>query len=303
MKSPQMEAVPVQTDAPTPLFRNRNYNILWSSHFLSEFGSEITFIAFPLLILAVSGSPLQMGLVASVLAAARMVANVPAGVLADRVDRKKIMLGCQAVRVVSMASLVLALAFDAYSLSHVLVVAAVEGLFSSVFGPSEDAALPQVVPRSQLSTAVARNTARPFVASLLGPVVAGVLFAVAPVTPFAVNTTLLAFSVFALLFLTLPRRARALSAETGEKAERATIKGDVIEGFRWVLGNRVIRTTLAWVVFFNLVFHALIIVILAAAGENQVGAGEMGLMMAFLGAGGLLGAVLASRLHAALPSS
>ena len=277
-----------------PLSRNRNYNILWSSHFFSDLGSEITFVAFPLLILAVSGSPLQMGLVSSALAIARMAANVPAGVIADRLDRRAVMLVCQGIRGVAMGGLALTLILDRYSFAYVLVAAVIEGLLSSVFGPAEDASIPQVVPREQLSQAVARNTARPFVASLLGPVAAGFLFTVQRVIPFVVDAVLLVLSFFGLLFLRLPVREK--------KEVEATVRADVAGGFRWVLGNRVIRTTLVWVVLFNLLFHALVIIILASAGEDHVGAGEMGLMMAFLGAGGLIGGVVAARLQAALPA-
>ena len=76
-----------------------------------------------------------------------------------------------------------------------------------------------------------------------------------------------------------------------------------MEGARWLLGHRVIRTTMVWMVMANTAFGALIIVVLASSGEEQVGAGQVGLTMACIGAGGLLGAVLAGQLHAALPPS
>src|ERR1043165_9275149 len=91
------------TAPPPPLFRNRNYNLLWSSQVISELGQEISFIAFPLLILATSGSPgrtsalpalpspllprptwgspVEMGIVAAATMAAQMVATIPGGML------------------------------------------------------------------------------------------------------------------------------------------------------------------------------------------------------------------------------
>src|SRR6266699_3587535 len=92
-----------------PLSRNRNYQILWGSQALSIFGVNATFIAFPLLVLALSGSPAASGLVLGVSAAAELVAGIPAGAFADRWDRKKIMLGCEAAQIVTTAGLVVAL--------------------------------------------------------------------------------------------------------------------------------------------------------------------------------------------------
>ena len=69
--------------APRPLSRNRNYNILWSGQLLSELAAEIVLVAVPLLILAMHGSPLELGAAASVSAVAGMLAVVPAGDVRD----------------------------------------------------------------------------------------------------------------------------------------------------------------------------------------------------------------------------
>ena len=149
-----------------PLARNRSYNVLWGSQLLSELVSQLCLVAFPLMVLAATGSAPRMGAVTAVVAAARMTANVPAGVLVDRFDRKLVMLACQCGRALAMASLAVALFSGRFSMAHVLVVAAVEGLLGAAFDPAEHAALPQVVPESQLSQAVARNTIRTYVATL-----------------------------------------------------------------------------------------------------------------------------------------
>jgi MFS family permease len=279
--------------APVPLSRNGNYNILWASQVISELGTEMSYIAFPLLILATSGSPLEMGIVSAATAAAHMVGEVPGGVLADRFDRKKIMLLCEGVRALALASLVIALLLGHYSFGHVVLVAIVEGAFSSLFGPAEEATVPRIVPESQLPNAVARNAARTYLAGLAGPAVGGFLFSINRIVPFLADAISYAVSFAGLLFLRLPAREEPAEPETGRGA---------LAGFGWVLRQRVIRTTMVWVVLTNLVFSALVIVILAVAGEDRAGPGEIGLMMAFFGAGGLLGAVAAARLHAALPA-
>jgi MFS family permease len=280
-------------EPPVRLSRNRNYNVLWTSLLLSDFGTEVVAVAFPLLILSTTGSAVQLGLVVSVMAVARMVAGIPAGVVADRWNRRTAMLTAQGFCALALASVAVTLSLDACSFGQILAVAAVQGVFGSVFQPAEQAALPQVVPESQLQTALARNAARPFAALLLGPALAGFAFAVDPAAPFLAVAALLAISFAVLLFLRLPPRA----------SEPGTVAGtDAFAGFRWLLGQPVLRTTILWVVLVNLVFNALIVVILALSGENRIGPAQIGLMMTCLGVGGLIGALFAARLQAVLPA-
>jgi MFS family permease len=290
-----MSARTESASAP-PLSRNRNYHVLWGSQLVSELVGQLGLIAFPLVVLVATGSAPRMGAVAAVIAAAGMAANVPAGVLVDRYDRKRVMLVCQCVRAVAMTGLVVALSSGHFSFAVVLPVAVAEGVLGAAFDPAEHAALPQVVPESQLSEAVARNTVRRYIATLLGPAGAGFLFAVDPVAPFAVAAALLVVSCVVLCFLRLPRREPAPRGEGGGAAM-------LLDGFRWVLGHRVIRTTLVWLMCCELFVSALIIVVLAASGEDDAASGELGVIMIGFGAGGLLGAAVAGRLHAALPAS
>lgn len=277
-----------------PLSRNRNFTLLWIGELLSELGGEIAFISFPLLVLFTVRSPVETGLIVSTTAIARMVATLPAGLLADRGNRRRLMLFCQLARVLAMGSLAIALYSGSFSLALLLVVAAVEGLFSSAFEPVEHAALTQIVPPEQLSQALARNAARPYAATLVGPAVAGVLFATMRMLPFAVTTGLLVISFGCLLALRIPASVQAQPAPGERLARQAG------EGLRWVLGNRLIRTTLVWLMVSQLVFTALIVVILAASGEGNLPPTKIGLMMTCVGAGGLLGAACAARIHAKL---
>ncbi len=91
------------------LVRNRNYRLLWGSQMVSEFGLSTATIAFPLLVLAATGSTVAAGLVLGTATAASLVGGLPAGALVDRWDRKKIMLGCEAGQAVAAASVAAAL--------------------------------------------------------------------------------------------------------------------------------------------------------------------------------------------------
>jgi MFS family permease len=172
---------------PVPLSRNRNYQILWGSQAASIFGVNATFIAFPLLVLALTGSPAASGLVLGVSAAAELVAGVPAGALADRWDRKKIMLTCEAIQALTTAGLVVAIWWHIANVALLLVVAIVLGACESVFRPAETACLPNIVPAEQVSGAVAGNAARAYLGNLSGTAAGGFLFAVGRAVPFAAN--------------------------------------------------------------------------------------------------------------------
>ncbi|MFI8769109.1 MFS transporter [Streptomyces sp. NPDC053792] len=279
----------------TPLPRNRNYRILWSGMFLSEMAGEIAYIAFPLLVLAHGGSAAAVSGVAAVLAGARTLVSLPAGALADRVDRKRVMVATQGVRTVAMLSVAVAVLLGDCPLWQILLVAVIEGAAAGIFVPAENAALPQVVPEKMLPQALARNAARPFAALLIGPALAGFLFGLHEVLPFTLNTSALAVSFAALAALHLPRRADAPPADAEASASAAPRAG----GFGLLLRMPTIRATMAWIVGVNLAFHTLVVLVLIVSGEENVAPGQMGLMMTCFGAGGLAGALIADRLHAA----
>jgi MFS family permease len=271
------------------LSRNHNYQLLWGSQALSEFGINGASIAFPLLVLAVTGSPGASGLVLGASAAAQLLAGLPAGALVDRWNRKKVMLACEAVQAGTVGSLVFALWWGVPTLPHMVAVAAVLGLCGSMFVPAEEASLPTVVTAEQLPTALAMNSARSFLAHLSGTAAGGFLFAVGRAVPFVVETVTHTISFVGLLFLRLPAR------EVRPAPDRH-LGHEMLDGLRWMWRHRHVRATALCVVGLNLFFAAYYLVIIVAARERGVPAGEIGIMAAMFGGGGLLGALAAPRL-------
>lgn len=274
----------------TPLSRNRDYQLLWGSQALSQAGFSVSLIAFPLLVLAVTGSPAVSGLVLGVDALAQLLAGLPAGALADRWDRKKIMLVCEAVQAITVASLAGALWLNVVSVPHMVAVAAVMGVCKALFGPAEGAAVARIVPQSQLSTAVAMNSARGALGQLSGTAVGGFLFAAGRAIPFAVDVLTHAVSFVALLFLRVPQQAT-------DPHEDRHLGREMVEGLRWVWRQRHVRVTVFCAVSLNFFFSAYYIVIVVLATGRGVSAGEIGVMAAMLGVGGIVGALLAPTLQ------
>nr|WP_042194947.1 MFS transporter [Kibdelosporangium sp. MJ126-NF4]CEL21435.1 major facilitator superfamily MFS_1 [Kibdelosporangium sp. MJ126-NF4]CTQ95998.1 major facilitator superfamily MFS_1 [Kibdelosporangium sp. MJ126-NF4] len=276
-----------------PLRRNRNYTLLWTGQAVSEVGFSTTMIAFPLLVLAITGSPAASGLVLGADAAAQLVAGLPAGALVDRWDRKKIMLWCEAVMAVAVGSLVLALWWGNASLGHMVLVAVVLGTCRALFEPAEDACLPKLVPVEQLATAISLNAARSSIGQMTGTVLGGVLFAVGRAVPFLIDAITHVISLVSLAFLRVPAREV-------ERTPIGNIGKEMVEGLRWVWSHKHVRVTALCAVSLNFFFNAFYIVIIVLAHSRGVPAEQIGLMAAMLGVGGVLGSLIAPTLHRVL---
>jgi len=285
-----------------PLSRNRDYRLLWAGQAVSEVGFNATLIAFPLLVLALTGSPAAAGLVLGADAAAQLVAGLPAGALADRWDRKKVMLGCEAAQAVAAATLVAALLAGTVSVAHVVAVAVAMGTCRALFEPAEDACLPRLVTAGQLPTAVAMNAARTSVAQLSGTALGGALFGIGRVLPFAADLLAHTTAFGALLFLRVPPREPAPTRTGPQPRQRRAaaarrLGAEIATGLRWVWRRPEIRVTAWCAVALNLFFNAYYLVIIVRTQDSGVPAGQIGLMAAMLGAGGILGSLVAPWLH------
>ncbi len=269
-----------------PLSRNRTYRLLWSSQALSEVGFNAATIAFPLLVLTLTRSPADAGLVMGADAAAQLVAGLPAGALADRWDRKRIMLCCEAAQAIAAASLVVALLSHVATLWHIVLVAVVLGVSRALFQPAEDASLPHVVPDAQLSTAVAMNAARGYLGQLSGTALGGVLFAARRWLPFAVETLAHTGAFVALWFVRLPAGQR-------EPMPIGDLPREMRDGLRWIWGQRLLRTTALCAVGLNFTFQAFYLVVIAVSQQRGTPSAQIGLMAAMLGAGGVVGTLAA----------
>jgi MFS family permease len=273
-----------------PLSLNRDYRLLWFSQAAAEFGHNATTIAFPLLVLAVTGSTAASGLVLGTIAAAQLVAGLPAGALADRWNRKRILLSCEAAQVLAVGSLVAALVTGAATVAHMVMVAAVLGVCTALFEPAEDATLAALVPADQLATAVAANGARTSLGQLAGTAAGGFLFAAARLLPFVVDAVAHLLALVTLAFVRVPPRER-------RPAPLRHLGPEILAGLRWAWQHRTIRVTTVYAAVLNLFFSAFYLVVIVLAQRRGTPAGEIGVMAAMLGAGGVVGALAAPYLQ------
>jgi MFS family permease len=258
---------------------------LLSGQLLSSLGTQLTSIAYPLLVLAVTGSPAQAGAVASARLIPFAVLALPAGVAADRWNRKRLMIGADAVRALAVASLGAAVALDRFALSLALVVAFVEGAGATVFGAAQAGALRAVVPRRQLPAAVAAGRARMSAVRLLGPPLGGALFQLGRALPFIVDAVSHVFSTVSLLVMRTPFQEE-------RRRDAAPLRVQVAEGFRFLWDNPFLRTTSFLYGIGNLTIPAVLFVIVVVGEDQGLTGGEIGVLVALFGAFTLLGAVV-----------
>jgi predicted MFS family arabinose efflux permease len=272
---------------PPPLSRNREFAALWVGQTVSQFGTSLSAFTYPLLVLALTGSAAQAGLVGAVLTLTTFVLRLPAGAWTDRLDRRRLMLVSDAGRALAVASLPLADLAGRLTLGHILAVAVVEGTLGVFFGPAEAAAVRRVVAAGQVREAVARNQIRAQVAGLLGPTVGGLLFGLGRTVPFVGDALSYTISFVCVLTVRTPLQ------EPPGAAVRRHLVAEVREGLSRWWRDRFLRAAALWLAGAGVVFSSVGLVTLVLARDAGAGPGELGVMFSVTAAGGFAGALLA----------
>src|SRR5215469_10755514 len=163
-----------------PLWRNRDYLLLWLGQAISSLGTRFTQFAFPLLIVELTHSIAAAGMAYSLGQLPYVLLSLPAGALVDRWPRKRVMLLSAFCLMVCVASIPLALDLPSVPLRLLLLYAIAFGQGASLlfYDLAKSAALAWVVPKSQLTTAVAQNELIVGSCALVGPALGGWLFSI-----------------------------------------------------------------------------------------------------------------------------
>jgi predicted MFS family arabinose efflux permease len=281
-----MYAPAVSAEA-TALRANRDFVLLWLAEATSGVGLQVAVVAYPLVVLALTGSAAAAGIVGFARTLPWLLFSVPAGALIDRLNRKRVMLGADAVASVALATIPVAVWLGSLSVTQVAIVAFVEGTCAVFFQIAETAAVRMVVPAEQLPDAIAANDARAYAARVAGTPIGGALLAASRALPFAAD----AFSYFASLVLVLATRKDF--QEERSSLRRPRFAAEVAEGGRWLLAQPFLRTALVLVGGGNFAFAGVTLAVIVVAKEKDASPVLVGVMLAFGGVGGLIGAVAA----------
>lgn len=278
-----------QAGAPPPLRRNRDFLLLWTGAGATQFGARIGVIAYPLLVLWGDGTAADAGLVAFAGLLPMLVLQLPAGVMVDRWDRRRLMLVCNVVGLAAMLSVVAAVVADAVWLPHILAVAFVDGAATIFYQLAERTAVRNVVHEDHLPSALAQNEARGRAAGLLGQPVGGAAFAAAGWLPFGL------VGAGHLLSLINLRLVKASFQEEREPRERDW-KAEVTQGLSWLWGQKFLRAAIGVVAVTNLLFQIVNMAPLVVIKEQGGSAAQVGLIGLVSGIGGVVGALSGGKL-------
>lgn len=267
---------------PSPL-RHRDFRLFWTGLLLSSAGSQFTQVAMAWQIYELTNSPLQIGMLGLVRAVPQMFILLFGGLLADAVNRRKLMLVTQAsLFFVSGALALLSWAGQVTPLT-LYAVTVLLALFSSLESPSRQSIVPNLVPVEELSRAVAIFSTQRQIATIAGPSLAGIVLAFAgPAVCYAVDAV---SWLSMLVFLSMIRTQ--LPARGGWR----TISLDSLRaGFRFVWGHAVIFPFLMMDFGANVFGTARSLYPIYARDILVVGPQGLGLLYAASAAGALLGA-------------
>ena len=263
----------------TPLFRQ-----LWLANVISNAGSWMQIVAAGWLIFELTGSAAWVGALALAQRLPMVALVVVGGVLADRVERRRVVLGCAIGQALCAAALALVVAQDAGGALAVLLLVGAGGIGFGLQGPALHSLVPTLVERDLLPSAARLNSIGINLARIIGPAVAGLLLAgVGPAACFAVNA-----ATFAAVILNAVRLPQA-------RPEPGAGKGGLRAGLGYVRSEPAVRRLLVGMAAFTVFASPLQTLAPAIAGHVTSDPAALGWMLTAFGAGALAGAWVLGR--------
>ncbi len=266
-----------------PLWRQREFRLLWCAQVVSTLGSHAVGIVVPLLILALTQSPAAVGLAGALGVIPYLLLVLPVGALIDRWDRRRVMMVANLGAALVALSVPVAILLDALTVGQLYLVAAAHGTFGVFFNIAETASLPRVVARPQLPQAVAQNQVGYATAAIAGPALGTWLYqSFGRALPFVVDAASYAASAWAVWRL-------RTDLSPVPNAAPLNLRREVMVGLRWVWGERLVRDLAFLTGSSNFVHAALPLLLIVMAQAQGASESQIGLIFSAAGVGGVLG--------------
>lgn len=276
-----------------PLWRNRDYQLLLSGQAVSSVGSQVSLVAFPLLILALTNSPAEAGLMTALRALPYAFLCLPAGVLVDRWNRKWVMVFADSGRAVALGSIPVALVFGQLTFLQLAFVSLVEGTLFVFFSLAENAAIPHVVTKEQLSDAMSQDQVAYSLSTVVGPALGPILYGIGSMLPFLADAVSYAASVLSLFFI----RTQFQDKRMTDAPEKLHLWKEIGEGITWLWRNPLIRFIAILTFGINTPCMGYVLVLLVLSQHMHASNAVIGLIFASGGIGSVIGALLAGPLQ------
>jgi MFS family permease len=281
----------IMSGSPVSLRGHKEFRRLLFGSAASMVGSRLTTIAFPMLILAITGSAVTAGFAVFAVTAPSILVYIPAGALVDRWNPRWIMLVSEFGRGVAITLILGMLAFHRPNMA-VIVCCAIAGEILGVFATLAERRYVSALAGPGLSSpALMRTEARTHAAVLVGRPLGGLLFGIGSLLPFAADAISFAVSIASLLGLPDVTSAR------GSGTALRQVGREIYDGLRFLCGDFRSRVTIALRTPMTLVSQALIMIFVVEAHGRDMSAIEVGSVLACSGIGGFLGALAGPRLR------
>lgn len=242
--------LPNSSSAPAPAQKlGIDFWKFWFGQTISNLGSSFTGFALPLLVFQLTHSALNLALSTAFYFIPYLLFGLVIGAWVDRVDRKRLMIATDIARAAVIASIPVFASFGPLAIWWIYAVGFISSTLSICFDAAEFAAIPSLASSDDLVTANGRIQASYSAASVLGPLLAGLLIAVVPVQD-ALYVDAASFIVSAL---SLALIRGSFNVSKGEGKEKTSIRQDIVEGLRYVLGHPVLRNISAMMAMVNFV--------------------------------------------------
>lgn len=271
----------------------------WIGQTISNLGSSITLLAIPLLIYERTESALYLSLASISNLLPYLLFGLVIGAWVDRVDRKRLMIWTDIARTIVICTIPLLAWLDSLPVAWIFAVAFVNSTLSIAFNSAEFAAIPSLVSNDDLVTANGRIQASYAGATVIGPLLAGLMAGVISIEMVLLIDGLSYLASAASLALV---RARFNAAKAD--GPQTTIRKDIVEGLRYVFGHPVLRAISLMMALFNFI-GVTFMDQLVLFSKERLGAGEsqVGLLFSAGSVGIIVLSLLAGRIRARVPFS
>ncbi|MFJ4848486.1 MFS transporter [Streptomyces sp. NPDC088733] len=272
----------------------RQFYGVWAAVTVSSLGDGMRQVALPLLTADLTDDARQVALVAFAGQLPWLLVSLLSGVLADRLERRRVLWLVDMARAATMAGVALLTVFDALSIPLLAGVAFLLGCGHTLYSGSWAGLVPSLVAPESLTKANARLQASWLIAgSLLGAPVGAVLYEITPALPLGIDTLSFMASAGFILLMTGGPPARPGDAPS----ERRSLREDALNGLGWLWRHALLRRVCAMSALVNLVVAGLMSVLVLYARQTlELGSSGYALLVSVFAVGGIAGVPLASYL-------
>ena len=270
--------------------RSRDFALFWGGNFLSNIGTWMQNLALGWVILVMTNSPFLLGLNGFLTQAPSLLFSLPGGAIADRLNRRKLMLYTQTYMMLLALILAVLTSFKVIRINEILFISLLTGLASALNNPAYQALYPDLVEREDLMNAVALNSAQFNLSRAIGPMLAGLaLGSLGAAWCFYLNSVSFMALIIPLMIIAVPHQHSGKLTGVWEA---------ILDGLRFVRQKPILIILLTVPAFLSLLGLPFVVLMPAIARDMvHTGASGLGYLMAGAGLGAVTSALILASLE------